>query len=110
MATTPMSAMPDAGAAPDDAAASDDESAPAESDLSKGYTIELSVLPDGTYQLSPPEPLEDEAEEEMGEAGSEVGETFPSIGEALKAMLRMIKTNPVGEDGQAQFGAGYEQG
>jgi len=28
----------------------------------------------------------------------------------LKAMLQMIKTNPVGEDGQAQFGAGYEQG
>lgn len=80
---------------------------PAEStSLSQGYSIELSVLPDGTFKVSGPEPLAAEAAEEQGEPGSEMGEDFDDIKAALKGMLGIIKANPVGDD-QAQFNAGY---
>lgn len=92
----------DGGAAPDDAAGGND--------LSQGYTIELSCMPDGTYKLSGPEPLEEEASEEQGEPGSEMGQDFSSMGEALKAMLAMIKANPMSASPQDSFNAGYGAG
>lgn len=77
--------------------------------LEQGYTIELSCLPDGTFKVSEPEPLEVEAEDDTGEApGSEMGEDFATIGEALKAIIGKIKENPVGNDGQKSFEAGYQ--
>lgn len=92
----PMTAAPDA-------------EAPAEStDLSQGYCIELSVMPDGTFKVSGPEPLQEEAEEEQGEPGSEAGQDFDSIAEAMKGVLRIIKANPVGKDEQADFNAGFQ--
>jgi len=114
MATMPMMDDSEAGADPAmEQAAPDDAAAPEEGDLSQGYTLELSCLPDGTFQLSPPESLKAEADEEQGEGGepgSEAGETFDSIGAALKAMLKAIKDNPLGGDGQQAFDAGYGAG
>lgn len=90
-------------------AAPADAETPAEStDLSQGYCVELSVLPDGTFKVSGPEPLAEEAEEEQGEPGSEMGQDFDGIAEALKGMLRIIKDNPVGKDEQADFNAGFQ--
>lgn len=84
-----------------------DEPASATPDLSQGYCIEVSVLPDGTFKVSGPEPLAEEAAEEQGEPGSEMGEDVESIGEALKAVLAIVKANPVGDSAQASFEAGY---
>lgn len=80
------------------------------SDLAQGFCIEISVLPDGTYKVSGPEPLADEAAEEQGEAGSELGQDFDSIGAALKQVLQVIKDNPLGDSDQANFEAGYAKG
>jgi len=113
MASMPMEG---AGAMPPDAEGGADTmadmSAPDDTgDLSQGYCIEISVLPDGTYQVSPPESLKEEAAEEQGgEPGSEAGQTFDSVGAALKQVLKLMKDNPVGGDGQASFEAGYGQG
>lgn len=76
-------------------------------DLSQGYAIELSVLPDGTFKVSGPEPLAAEAAEEEGEPGREMGQDFASIGEALKGVIMIVKENPVGEDANGQLEAGY---
>lgn len=79
-------------------------------DLTQGYCIEISVLPDGSYKVSGPEPLPEEADEEKGEPGAEQGDDYPSIGAALKGVLDIVKQNPVGGDADKQFGAGYAQG
>lgn len=97
----------DTGAMPDGAAMAPAESATP--DLSQGYCVELSVLPDGTFKVSGPEPLETEAAEETGEPGSEMGEDVRSVGEALKAILAIVKANPVAGDDNAQFQAGYDE-
>lgn len=96
-----------------DTAAPDETPAPdaAAGDLSQGYCIEISVLPDGSYKVSGPEPLEAEAAEDQGEpAGYSAGEDYPSIGAALKGVLELIKQNPVGGDADSQMEAGYAQG
>jgi hypothetical protein len=80
-------------------------------DLSQGYCIEVSVLPDGTFKVSGPEPLQEEAAEEQGEEpGSEMGQDYDSIGGALKGVLTIVKDNPVGDSGQKAFEAGYAKG
>ena len=88
------------------------EEAPADAaaDLTQGYCIEVSVLPDGTFKVSGPEPLAAEAAEEQGEAGSEIGQDFDSIGGALKGVMDIVKANPVGDNEQANFEAGYSGG
>lgn len=86
-----------------------DDAASATPDLSQGYCVELSVLPDGTFKVSGPEPLEAEASEEQGEPGSEMGEDMRSIGEALKKILEITKANPISADDNAQFEAGFNQ-
>ena len=68
-------------------------------DLTEGYCIELSVLPDGTFKVSGPGPLKDDEYEE--------GADFTSIGDALKDVLRIIKENPPKGEDQANFEAGY---
>lgn len=100
--------MPDT-AAPADALTPGD-TPDAAGDLSQGYSIEISCLPDGSYKVSGPEPLQDEAAEEKGEPGSETGEDFPSVGAALKQVLQLIKENPMSSNADQQFGAGYAQG
>jgi len=84
-----------APAAPDAAAA-----APA----AQGFTIEISCLPDGTFSVSS-EPLEEEAQEEQGEAGSESGQPAKSIGEALKIALQLYQAG--GTTGEDDFAKGY---
>ena len=84
-----------------------DEGETASGDISQGYSLEISVLPDGTFKLGAPEPLEVEAEEETGAPGEELGEDFPSIGGLMKALLEVVKRNPVGGDEQQNFEAGF---
>ncbi|MDP3940357.1 MAG: hypothetical protein Q8R92_19760 [Deltaproteobacteria bacterium] len=67
-------------------------------DLSQGYCIEVSVLPDGGFQVSGPGPLKTE---------EYTGEMLDSIGAALKAVIAIIKDNPVAGDDTAQMSAGY---
>jgi hypothetical protein len=81
----------------------DDESAEGESSLAGGYCVELHVMPDGTFRVSGPEPLEQEAAE--GESPDE-GEPYQSIGEALKGILKVVRDNPPEQDEQAHFNAG----
>ena len=95
-----MPATPDAAMPIEDPAADVVETT---GDLSRGYSIGLSVLADGTFKVGVPGPLEVE------EAGGE-GEEFTSVGEALKAVLATIKENPVGGTDQANFEAGYGAG
>ncbi len=103
MADEDMSAAP----AADDQAGAEEQGG----DLSQGYCLELSVMPDGTFKVSGPEPLEEEAKEEQGaEPGSEEGQDYDSIGEALKAILQAVRSNPVGGDSNKQFDAGYQAG
>ena len=105
MAATPATPAAAAPAADPDA----DQGA---DDLSKGYVVELSCMPDGTYSVSGPEPLSEEQSEESagGDAGSDAddqGQTFDSIGAALKGVLDIIKQNPMSGNDQDQFNAGY---
>lgn len=98
---TPTMPMP-AGAMPDE------EIVPEGRGLEAGYTIELSILPDGIFKVSGPEPLVVEAARDEGvPPRSEMGEDFTSVGEALKQILSVIKDNPVGDTDEAQFEAGY---
>ena len=94
-----MDGMNDMGADPMSPPA--DAAAPAEQ---AGYEISICVYGDGSFKVKGPEPLEDKAGE--GET-EEAGETFDSIGAALKGVLDMIKSNPIGEDAGAQLEAGY---
>lgn len=98
----------DPTAAPADAEM-DDEMAPAESDTSAGFCIEISCLPDGSFKVSGPEPLMEEAEEEQGEPGSEAGQDCGSIGEALKAVLAIYKAagTGAGESEDDQMASGF---
>jgi hypothetical protein len=82
--------------------------AAAAGDISQGYCIEISVLPDGQYKVSGPVSLEAKAADDEGDAyGSEVGEDFPTVGAALKHVLELIKQNPTGGDATQQLEAGY---
>jgi hypothetical protein len=99
---------PSASASPDDS----DTPAPgsAGGDLTQGYVIEVSVLPDGSFNVGAPEPLQEEAEEENGEETSDSGQSYPSIGAALKQVLLLIQENPVSGSADAQFQAGFSGG
>ena len=69
-------------------------------DFSKGYSVMFHANEDGTYSVG--EPMahsEDNAEPE--------GETIAELPAALKVLLNMVKSHPVGESDQAQFQAGY---
>ena len=101
--------MADLTAAPDDEGS---EAAPgsAGGDLTQGYVIEVSVLPDGSFNVGDPEPLQEEAEEENGEETSDSGQSYPSIGAALKQVLLLIQENPVSGNADAQFQAGFSGG
>ena len=91
-------------AAPTDAPM--DAAAPAEDMMApQGYVIEIIVKADGTFAVSK-EMLQEEAMEETGKAPAD---TFDNLGAALKAVMDMVKANPVGESDQAQFEAGYQE-
>ena len=91
-------------------------------DLSAGYHVTLYVNADGTFNVKGPVPHEPEApvsesetmpgEPSMMEGAdpSEAGEPLPNIGAALKAVLQIVKDNPIGESEQQNFEAGYASG
>jgi len=71
--------------------------------VKSGYEIELCVYDDGTFGVTGPLPLtESESDEEP--------ESFTSIRDALLALVRIVKENPVGVEGQKSFEAGYASG
>jgi len=104
MATMPM---PPAApmAAPTDAAAPAEEMTAPKTEAEQGYVIEIIVKADGTFAVSK-ETLQEEAKEETGK---EPADTFENLGAALKAVMDMVKANPVGVSDQAQFEAGYQE-
>ena len=42
------------------------------------------------------------------EAGEPAGESFTDLGAALKAVMMMVKENPMGSSAQGQFDAGFK--
>lgn len=126
MAQMPPNAMPAAAPAPAGAGAAppmDD----AADDAGEGYCIEISVLPNGTFNVSK-EALKDEADEDnAAAAGGPLGVTqnpngpgappaeahgqdFDSAADAFKAALEIYRANPVGQGEQAGLDAGFQQG
>lgn len=104
MATMPMPAAAPMEApmeAPMDAAPAEEMAMPE----MQGYVIEIIVKSDGTFAVSK-EMLQEEAAEETGK---EPADTFDNLGAALKAVMDMVKANPVGASDQAQFEAGYKE-
>ena len=100
MATMPPAApMAAPMAAPINAAPAEEMMEP------QGYVIEIVVKSDGTFAVSK-EMLQEEA---MEETGKEPADTFENLGAALKAVMDMVKANPVGVSDQAQFEAGYRE-
>lgn len=85
-----------------------EESEPATPDLSAGYHVMLYVNADGTFAVSGPEPHEPEPP--GGEVEQAGGEPLSNIGQALKAVLQIVKDNPIGQSEQEQFEAGYASG
>jgi len=109
MATMPMTmpARAPAMAAPamaDDAAMMADDAAmmAEEEPAPEGYVIEIVVKADGTFAVSK-EDVRMEAEEGPGEEAM----SFDSLGQAMKAVMDIVKENPVGASEQSQFDAGF---
>ena len=98
-ATMAAPAMTDDTAMADDAAMAEDT---AMTDETEGYVIEIIVKADGSFAVSKEE-LRAEAEEGPGEEAM----SYDSLGQAMKAVMDIVKQNPVGESEQSQFDAGY---
>ena len=113
MASNPPPALSADPSLDPNAAADPSESSPAdapEDDMSQGYCIEISVLPDGTFTVDS-EPLAQEAAEENatseGAEGAEPSsKPYKSIGEAFKAALMIFQNNGQDVDEQGEFDAG----
>ena len=73
-----------------------DEAAP------EGYVIEIMVMADGTFTVSKEEMMA-EAEEAPGEEAM----SYDSLGQALKAVMALVKDNPMAASEQSQFDAGF---
>lgn len=96
--------------------------------VTQGYCVKLYVNADGTFGVEGPVPHEPEApasESEtmpgdpgmmeaepdvMAEEPAMSGEPLPNIGQALKAVLKIVQDNPIGESAQQNFEAGYASG
>ena len=81
-------------------------------DLSQGYVIEVTCKSDGTFVVTGPEPVQEEAVEENagGEGDMAEGEVLDSIGAALKEVLRITKENPMSGGEAENMEAGYGAG
>lgn len=99
--------------------------------VTQGYCVKLYVNADGTFNVEGPVPhepeapaseyesetmpgepsmMEGEAAPVVGEGPAMSGEPLPNIGQALKAVLKIVQDNPIGESAQAGFEAGYASG
>ena len=106
MARMPMPAVPVAMAEDPammaDPAMIDETELIDETEMVEGYVIEIIVKADGSFAVSKEE-LRAEAEEGPGEEAM----SYDSLGQAMKAVMDIVKQNPVGESEQSQFDAGY---
>ena len=91
-------------------------------DEGDGYTLCIDVKPDGTFHVAK-EPLEGPGEEAAegqpggeggtptppmdGSGGEEEGEDVDTFEDALKCALRLYRDNPISNNPEAQFTAGY---
>ena len=84
-----------------------------------GYCVKLYVNADGTFNVEGPVPHEPEAPASESETmpgdpsmmeSEATGEPLPNIGQALKAVLKIVQDNPIGESEQQNFEAGYASG
>lgn len=72
------------------------------------YCIELYVFKNGTYRVSRESSGQEKAEHEATETQEGAGgQDYPNLGEALKGILDIVKSNPAGEDANAQMEAGF---
>jgi len=101
MARMPMSAAP-AMMAEEPAMMGEDAMMAEDTAMAEGYVIEIIVKADGSFAVSKEE-LRAEAEEGPGEEAM----SYDSLGQAMKAVMDIVKQNPVGESEQSQFDAGY---
>lgn len=73
------------------------------------YCIEVYVYEDGTYRVTKESPEAEAAEHAAaGTREGEGGQDYQSPGQVLQAVLDHLRTNPVGDSGQAQLEAGFE--
>ena len=81
-------------------------------DTSQGFVIEISCLPDGTFNVSS-ESLPEEAQEEQGtgDADSEEpgdgGQTYKSFHDAMAAAIAIYKAGGQADDSESQFNSGF---
>ena len=72
------------------------------------YCVELYVYKDGSYRVSRESSGQEKAEHEATETQEGAGgQDYPNLGEALKGILDIVKSNPAGEDANAQMEAGF---
>jgi hypothetical protein len=81
----------DMGMPPDDSGATEDPAEDAGMDMSNGYTIELTVKPDGSMTIGV-EPIAEEQSEESGEAGGDAEDTqsVSSLGDAIRVIKDIV--------------------
>lgn len=73
------------------------------------YCIEIYVYQDGTFRVAKESAAEEGAQHaQTGTKPGEGGKDVDSPGQALQAALEIMRGNPVGQDGQEQFQAGFE--
>lgn len=71
---------------------------------SAGYRITIDVNPDGTFAVSKLPSLKDSPDKADRNSNEVMASTFEG---AVKAAIQIYKDNPIGEEGQTQFEAGY---
>ena len=107
MATKPMYSSAMAAPAPamaDNAMMADDAMMAAEEEVApEGYVIEIMVKGDGTFEVAKAD-LKMEAEEMVAEDTM----SYDSLGQAMKAVIDLVKNNPISASEQSQFDAGFE--
>lgn len=78
-----------------------DENSQQEIDTSQGFCIEISCLPDGTYNVSV-----ESLQSESAEPGESAGAQVSSFEEAIKAAISLYQKTSGGDD-SSEFEAGF---
>lgn len=82
-----------------------------ESTSGEGYEICIQVHADGTFAVSK-EPLDDASEAPDSQAlgmAEKPDSTVPTFEDALRAALKIFKTNPVNANEETQFQSGHRE-
>jgi hypothetical protein len=72
-------------------------------DLSQGYCVDLYVYGDGSYAVGEPEPIDEDHDDTSVEK-------VPDLATALKHLIHVVKSNPVGASDEEHFAAGFSGG